>query len=486
MSLQAAVLSSLKSGAITSLTGGIHSIHTVDDLKNHFQHSLHPYWFIHQSPVHSLGLQNVIPSLRFLSPTDWFNGALPQLFSPVLNDSESHQFSIDFLKRKDVADIIKKNGANGSAAYLFFDEAVEEATQALGLDICFPSAELRRQFDDKCVGNRLAEEVSVLPVPYITIPVQDFKSLREQADKAGLGQDLVIQTPHGDSGQTTFFISSIEEYQPYAHSIESAKEVRIMKRLLCRSIAVEGCITHAGVIVGAPMNDLVGCPELTPTPGGWCGNEVAPYLFSDALTQQMRAGTIRLGEALHRRGYWGCFEVDWLLEEGSNNVYFGEINPRFSGATALSNLTADAIGAPLFLFHLAEFEQLPLDIDFDALNKQAIDPDKLESWSSLIIKHLDTPPVYISDAPEAGVWQLENGKAVLQQKTPDIKQVTGDNQAFWIPEIRKNDQSKKTDIWGRLMLRGRITDQNGQLTSRAKNWINAIRALHILKDVYVA
>ena len=40
----------------------------------------------------------------------------------------------------------------------------------------------------------------------------DLRGLLELAADAGLGDDLVVQTPYGDSGQTTFFIAYEDDW----------------------------------------------------------------------------------------------------------------------------------------------------------------------------------------------------------------------------------------------------------------------------------
>ncbi len=37
--------------------------------------------------------------------------------------------------------------------------------------------------------------------------VDDYEQLTAAAEKAALGNELVVQTPYGDSGKTTFLIS---------------------------------------------------------------------------------------------------------------------------------------------------------------------------------------------------------------------------------------------------------------------------------------
>ncbi len=81
----------------------------------------------------------------------------------------------------------------------------------LGLEVCFPSAQLRSFLDNKVNTNRIAEKAGVACVPYVLSPVESYAHLREVSKK--LGEHLVVQTPYGDSGHTTFFISNEEEFE---------------------------------------------------------------------------------------------------------------------------------------------------------------------------------------------------------------------------------------------------------------------------------
>jgi hypothetical protein len=56
-----------------------------------------------------------------------------------------------------------------------------------------------------------------------------YTELMALAASAQLGQDLVVQTPYGDSGRTTFFIRSKNDRDKYAPKI-SKKIVKVVKR----------------------------------------------------------------------------------------------------------------------------------------------------------------------------------------------------------------------------------------------------------------
>ena len=108
-------------------------------------------------------------------------------------------------------------------------------------------------------------------------------SCRRSPTSAGLGDDLVVQTPYGDSGKTTFFIRGERDWDRHAKDIVG-QELKVMRRINNRAAAVEAALTRHGTIVGPLMNDLIGHPELTPHKGGWCGNDI----FPDALSPEHR------------------------------------------------------------------------------------------------------------------------------------------------------------------------------------------------------
>ena len=50
-------------------------------------------------------------------------------------------------------------------------------------------------------------------MPNVLTNVKDYQHLNKVSKK--LGNDLVVQTPYGDSGHTTFFINSEEDFNKY-------------------------------------------------------------------------------------------------------------------------------------------------------------------------------------------------------------------------------------------------------------------------------
>ena len=151
-----------------------------------------------------------------------------------------------------------------------------------------------------------------------------------------------------------------------------------------------GVITRHGTLVGPLMAELTGFPELTPYDGGWCGNDVFPDVLTEGQRTLARERTFAMGERLRREGYRGYFELDFLADESSGEMYLGELNPRVTGASSITNVTAVAYGdMPLFLFHLLEFMDVEYEIDVDELNERWARPGNIDDWTQFILKQTD-------------------------------------------------------------------------------------------------
>ena len=116
-----------------------------------------------------------------------------------------------------------------------------------------------------------------------------------------------------------------------------------MRRINHLPGTVEAVATRHGTIVGPIQTDLTGYEELTPYRGGWCGNDIFPEVFDLKTRKRIRKMAQRLGKRLYAEGYKGAFCMDFLLDTDDGSVYLGEINPRISGASPLTNLITSTL-----------------------------------------------------------------------------------------------------------------------------------------------
>src|SRR5262249_24183817 len=154
-----------------------------------------------------------------------------------------------------------------------------------------------------------------------------YPELLALGDRSGLGQDLVVQMPYGDSGKTTFFIRTGAEWDKCAAKEPLAEqELKVMRRIDHRAIAVEAVLTRHGTLVGPLMNDITGHPELTPYRGGRAGNDY-PATLTGEQKNRARSLTERLGDRLAGEGYVGFFEVQFPAGPRPGGPYLRRLHP---------------------------------------------------------------------------------------------------------------------------------------------------------------
>jgi hypothetical protein len=456
----------------------------VSDIRRAFHKNEEPLYFISATNFNLLGADEWIKGFRFITYIECFDGLHPNVFSPkneIPHDDFEGIEDINnyLLQHPEVQDYIKTrsvDGRAGKAMFLMFNEETERLAEKIGLEIMFPSAEMRTFLDNKVNTNRIAEKAGVACVPYVLSKVDNYKHLRKISKD--LGTELVIQTPFGDSGHTTFFISNEEDYLGYADEIEDEEEVKIMKRIRCRGTAIEACVTRHGTIVTPLMTELVGFKQLTPYEGGWCGNEIYPDAFTPELRKKAVEYTQLFGNQLREEGYKGYFELDFLIDQDNGEIYLGELNPRVTGASSITNHAVFALAdAPLFVFHILEWMNMDYTLDVEKLNKRWSKQENIDSWSQLIVKHTKDTIEYVTGSAKSGIWKMyDTGHIQFDRMDTHRRAVQNENEAFFMRIAKKGDYLYEGADIGILVTRGRMMTDDFQLNTRAKKWIKAIRS----------
>ncbi len=452
----------------------------LSDIRRFFYTNKEPIYFISATNFNLLGADEWVKGLRFINYIDCFDKQHPNVFTPKEEVPHEEFQSIEdinnyLLEHKEVVDYIRGRGKHGKALFLMFDEKTEALAKTLGLEVCFPSAAMRTSLDNKVNTNRIAAKAGVPCVPNVLSKVNSYAHLCEVSHH--LGKDLVVQTPFGDSGHTTFFISSETDWQKYADEITAEEEVKIMKRINCRGSAIEACVTRHGTIVAPLMTELVGFTEMTPYKGGWCGNEIYAGAFNTTIRKQARTYTEMFGEQLRKEGYKGYFELDFLIDQDTKELYLGELNPRITGASSITNHAVFALSdMPLFLFHLLEWMDQPYELNVKAINARWAKKVNVDSWGQLIIKHTDKTVDKITKAPRTGIYTMhEDGSISFSRMDTHRRAVESENEAFFLRISDVNNYRYEGADLGILVTRGRLMTNKFKLNERAQQWIAAIR-----------
>jgi biotin carboxylase len=452
----------------------------IAEIRQFFRTNQVPIYFCSATAFNLLGIDRWVRDFTFINYYDSFEGHHPNVLVPRETSHRAFE-SIEeicnyLLGHKEVVDHIGRRGPGGKVCFLMFDEETEELAGELNLEVAFPSASLRHRLDSKIETTRLGDEAGVPSVPNAIGTGTTYAELLALADSAGLGHDLVVQTPYGDSGQTTFFISSEDAWKRFRKDIQG-EQIKVMKRIEPRELAIEAVITRYGTLVGPLMTELAGFPELTPYDGGWCGNGVSPNVVTEPLRALARERTISMGERLRREGYRGYFELDFLLDAATGDLWLGELNPRITGASSITNANTLAHGdVPLFLFHLLEFMEVDYDIDVAELNERWAETRNLDEWTQFILKQTEDAVELITRAPRSGIWRIGgDGRISLARRDTDWHAITAEDEAFYLRIAAPGQYRYPGADLGILVTRGRFMSPEHELLERARSWVRGVR-----------
>ena len=470
-----------------TLTRSQRPLRNISEVRHFFRTNEVPVYFVGATPFNLLGLDRWVRNFSYVTYYDGWDGAHPRVFSP------KHKPYIEFGSGEEINNWLLVNpevrahmsrpappGQRPKVAMVFFDAETERICDELGYDLILPAAELREHLDSKLVTTRLGTEVGAPSVPNVLIIVREYRELLDAATAGGLGTDLVVQTAYGDSGKTTFFINDETGWKRDQRDI-IGNEIKVMKRINNRPVAVEAVLTRNGTIVGPFMSELTGHAQLTPYRGGWCGNEMFPEVLTEDLRRRAGDLVVRLGDRLGAEGYRGFFEIDVLVDTDTDEVYLGELNPRISGASAITNVTAGAYAdVPLFAFHLLEYFDVPFEFDVDEINARWRELAAEDLWSQMVIKETSSAVQLITEAPLTGQYSYDpSGSLVYRRAALDWHQLQNESEAFFLRIYGAGDYRWKGADLGVLVTKGRLQrradSEADTLTIRARHLIDSIR-----------
>ncbi len=458
------------------------TIGSVSQLRRLFLRNERPIYAIGATDFNLAGMDQWVGKFRHICQLDCYDGRNPTVFVPppaphdefsCIEDVTNHLLAHDSVRR-----YIKARGGRPVGVFLMFDETTERLCADLGMEIWFPPAGLRHRCDNKVETVRIGNRAGVPSVPNTLGRVRSYAQLKRMAAQAGLGQDLVVQAAYGDSGHTTYFIADRAQWRRHATDIVAEAEVKVMKRIDPLGTTLEACVTRCGTVVGPLLTELIGHPQLTPYRGGWCGNELFAGAFDERLRATARQDTERLGAQLYAEGYRGYFDVDYLIDRASGELYLGELNPRICGASPLTNHAALAhADAPLFLFHLLEFCGVDYDLDVDEINDRWSEAESIDSWSAMVLKSVADDVDVLEEAPASGLWRQTRSSGVRYERFEYRRAAVEDEaEGLFLRILGPGDYRYEGADLGILITRGRSMTDGFELTERAAEWAEGLAA----------
>ena len=370
------------------------ALHGMADIRAFFRTNGTPIYFVSPTAFNLLGLDRWVRDFFYVTYFDSFQGHHPRVFVP--DERPPREFtSIEdvcnyLLGHKEVVDFVDARGPGGKATFVMFDEETERrrvgdrprdhppaggAAEAARLeDRDHPDRQRRRR-------SQRAQRAR---------PRRDLRRARcRSRTAAGWAAIWSCRRPTATPARRRSSSARQADWDSYASDLHD-QELKVMRRITPLEVCVEAVITRNGTLVGPYVASLIGHPELTPYKGGWCGNDIFPEVLTDSQRTVAGAMTQRLGARLAKEGYSGFFEVDYLLDADSGEIYLGEINPRVSGLSPITHVTLGAYSdMPLFLFHLLEYLDVDYEIDVAEINARWERLAAEDVWSQLIIKETE-------------------------------------------------------------------------------------------------
>jgi hypothetical protein len=455
-----------------------------NDLKSYFKTLEESFYFVSPTNFNLIDMHNWIPRWKNISYINCFDNKadhtllidedLNRTFSSIeeINEYLLLNPKLQSYLKNDLTTVKQAN-----VLFLFFNKSLEEICKKIKLDIFLPTNSLVKDIDDKITTTEIGNSVGVSSVENVLSHVENYHHLKQLAAGHNLGENLVVQAPFGDSGKTTYFINSEDDYNKYAKKIESEKKVKIMKHINCVGGAIEACATSQGTFVGPLLGELIGFKEITPYKGGWCGNELYQDQFSNEIRTQVHHKTEVIGDALYKRGYKGYFEVDYLIDLDNNTVYLGELNPRITGISALTNLSPFCQSTvPLFFFHLLEYLNKKNSITPKEYNQLSLMNGANGITSQLIIKSTHSELRKVISSPVSGIYKLniKDELELIKESSEPSDRNASEDYAYLLRIIKDNEFSYNGADRMILFLGSKLTSDKGTtLNDNAIKWINA-------------
>jgi biotin carboxylase len=455
----------------------------LSDVRAFFHNNTVPLFFISPTPFNLLGIDRWVRNFFYLTYFDSFEGVHSRVFVPRRRDRRDFDSMGDvcnhLLSDPETLEFIAGRGPGGKACFVMLDEETQALARQAGLEILHPPVQLRNRLGSKTVMTRLADEAGVPSVPHVMGRAGSYDDLLTLAQDAGLGDDLVISIPYGNAGSGTFFVRGQADWDQNASALTEQQEIKVMKRIRNVEVCIEGAVTRHGTVIGPAMTSLVGYAELTSSKGAWCGNDIWREVLPPDQTHAAREMVRKLGGVLSREGYRGYFEVDILHDLDSGELYLGEVNPRLSGASPMTNLTTEAYAdMPLFLFHLLEYMDVEYELDIEEINsrwERGYGED--EVWGQLILNETSPEVELFTATPRTGVWRIDDdGRVSFARPANDWATLLDGSEAFYMRVAAPGDLRSEGAQLGVLVTRGHLQTDDYQLTERCRRWVKGMKA----------
>lgn len=295
-----------------------------------------------------------------------------------------HPLSLEFIRSKSA-------GARPQIMFFKPQKKIELIAEEQDFGLIGNATDLNRQFEDKLNFFKLSQELGI-PLPEGEIVGLQDCFYQDLVHK--YGPVLVIQFGRGWAGNSTFFVNSQEELETLKRA-QGAIKVKASRFIKGITVLNNAAIYHNQVLFSPPALQLRASPEISSHLGATAGRQW-PVSLNSAQQEAVARITDQVGRAMAKRGYRGFFGLDFLVEEGSGQVYLSENNARLTASTSFyTQLELQGGIFPLLGYHL---------LAFLGEGREEVDYCFKAQGSEIVGRNTSSLPVQIKESPQTGLY----------------------------------------------------------------------------------
>jgi len=341
-------------------------------------------------------------------------------------------------------------------------EKIEKLVRKLGAGLLVVPWQLRQKLENKCEFTKIKEELN-LKLPQ----AKELEGKREIKKWVSIWKRKknwkVLQDCDGvnGGGRGTLLVRGRDDYNKLKKWIIERKRILVMDYIKGEELAINGCVTKKGVVVGEIRKQLVD------KEGRFYGSS-----WGNISVDRKRIERIvkLVGKKLNEIGYRGVFGLDLFLSKGE--LIVGECNSRLTGNFPVSSLIAKWHGlTSLELVHYYEWLNEQSKFDVEKINKSYGRVDI--KAGQLILKDYEIGDLECKKELSPGIYQYKEGSFRWVRNGFGEERLGKDEFVLTDGVLGKGEKIKQGQRFGRLIFGRSIMEgeELGEFAIEARNWI---------------
>jgi predicted ATP-grasp superfamily ATP-dependent carboligase len=343
------------------------------------------------------------------------------------------------------------------------------------------SREVFDQIENKANLRKLIKDKNVFP-EYRLLSLKDlqdesFENIFTEFRK------FVLQDSELSAGRGTFIISSKEEYRVALNNFEriNSQEIVLSKFVEGRSSSVQVCVTKYGVFSLPLQQQIIGQPELNiklPQADTFNGGQWGFDDFSTEDNAQAKQYAQLVGGVLQSMGYKGIFGIDFIVSD--SGVYIIEVNARITGMTRMITMIQEHLEQiPFILLHVLELAKIEYELTPDevaAIQNYSLTPNQ-ESYGYLLLFNNVDQPLTVGNELKTGFYNYDGKEISFDSLHYKLNDLLTENKLMLIDFPEKGANIQPNEKIGRIIVKDKVLDLNGNLSPAAKKMISLVKNL---------